>query len=172
MKNIELFNLFAGKVFADLYERFPRSAQLSPRSMAMETLGSEASLRVDIESVVLHQIDLEKVDPDTVPKVATLEFYEYTAIASATIRWLLNCDYIRIDGPRPSEEHIPDRCHFVLSPKALEVLAAVPSSLTFKESLGSQLAETSKDIASESAKSTIAELVGKVLGAALGLPSG
>ena len=34
MKNVELFQLFAAKAFADLYESFPVVATISPRELA------------------------------------------------------------------------------------------------------------------------------------------
>jgi hypothetical protein len=171
MTNIDLFNVFAGKVLADLYERFPVPASINARGMAMSLLGADRSLEVDRESVALHLIDLQHADPDTVPKRPTRELEHYATIGHYTVLWLVNCDYVRVVGTRPPEEQIPDRALLVLSPKSLEVLSAVPTSLTAQRSYGAELIEKSRELPFEAARTAIAELVGKVIGAAIGLAS-
>ena len=172
MTNIELFNAYTGTVLGSLYEEFPVPAPLNSRSLAFAILGYEKSYVPNFAMIAGSEVDLERADPNTIPVTPTQIYTHYSSIAHYTIKWLLDCDYIRMAGDEPKGSFDESRHRFVLSPKALEVLSMVPESLQSTQSYGSKLAEASKELATEAGKSTVTDIVGKVITTAISLFSG
>ena len=86
---------------------------------------------------------------------------DYASIVRATINWLNECDYVR----KKTGEDFYRTTLFVLSPRSLEVLAAVPESLEAKTSLADKLSDAVKEGAKEAGRSALSKTVGEVIGA-------
>jgi hypothetical protein len=132
--NIERFDLVTGAVFAFLYESFPEPVILDPIHY-------------------LEQIAPDGQDPDVreEQKFGAIEFFGHT------IHWLARTGYLTHDTRIRSDLSIFEDC--VLTAKGLEVLKALPDSITGK-TLGSQLQDAAKNGLMDSVKS----LTGKALG--------
>jgi len=132
--NMERFDLLTGAVFAQLYESFPEPVLLDPYNY-------------------LKQIAPEDQDIDTQRELRSgaVEFFGYT------IDWLAQTGYLTHSTPIRRDFSIYEKC--VLTAKGLEVLKALPDSITGK-TLGSQLQEAAKAGLIDSMKS----LTGKALG--------
>jgi hypothetical protein len=131
--NIDRFDQLAGKVFALLYESFPMTVSLTAEPFT-------AIIAVEpAETIEGHQ---QVFDTD--------EFF------AASITWLAQSGYMAFtaQGIMPATFH---QC--TLTAKGLEVLKAIPDSLTGR-SIGSQLQDAAKAGLLESVKS----LTGKALG--------
>lgn len=132
--NMERFDALTGAVFVALYESFPEPVILAPRPF------------------------LKHIAPDGQDKVAqgeqafgAIEFFGHT------IDWLARTGYLTHRTQTQSDLSVFEGC--VLTAKGLEVLKAVPDSITGK-TLGSQLQDAAKNGLLESVKS----LTGKALG--------
>lgn len=132
--NMERFDLLTGALFARLYESFPEPVTLEPRPF-------------------LNQIAPEGQDHEAqrVQSFNAIEFFGYT------INWLAQTGYLTHASQTQAELSIFDGC--VLTAKGLEVLKALPDSVTGK-TLGSQLQDAAKNGVLDSVKS----LTGKALG--------
>jgi len=132
--NMERFDLLTGAVFAELYESFPEPLILDPYHF-------------------LTQIAPEGQDKDVQNEQAfgAIEFFGHT------IDWLTRTGYLTHNTTVRSDLSIFENC--VLTAKGLEVLKALPDSITGK-TLGSQLHDAAKNGLLDSVKS----LAGKALG--------
>lgn len=155
MQNMETFNYHVGYIFARLQREFPRRVQLSP---------------VDL-------IDAEECS-ETINNFGEYTFkylrngkIEYLKdeleIAFDTVRWLHETEYL-IGTVNPTSKS----AYVTLSPKALELLKTVPSSLAIegvKKSIGDELEEAFKTAAKEEisnvAKRALSSLFSLGLGA-------
>jgi hypothetical protein len=114
MSHIESFNRCAALIFAELYHLFPFRKQISSSSLP-------EGVFEDIE------------EDDHVGAFKRLMVFEKTA------KWLVEADYIW------AEEVIESGLNgAILSPKGLEVLKAMPSSLSPEQSLGGRMEELVK----------------------------
>jgi hypothetical protein len=137
MENIEIFNVYAGRIFARLYASFPIAQQIK---------------------------HVETVNPPGQPPIAMEgeDWKRRREITSQTALWLADTGYLITRGSDP--------VGFVLSPKALEALNAVIPVLSPKEqtqTLGEQLTEATKQVATEAKNKAIGEIVGQVIGSAI-----
>lgn len=132
--NMERFDLLTGAVFARLYESFPEPVTLEPYPF-------------------LEQIAPEGQDHEAqrVQSFNAIEFFGYT------INWLEQTGYLTHSPQMRADLSIFDGC--ILTAKGLEVLKALPDSITGK-TLGSQLQDAAKNGLLDSVKS----LTGKALG--------
>lgn len=132
--NMERFDLVTGAVFAYLYESFPEPVILDPHHY-------------------LQQLAPDGQDPDAHEEQAfgAIEFFGHT------IHWLAATGYLTHNTRIRSDLSMFEDC--VLTAKGLEVLKALPDSITGK-TLGSQLKDAAKNGLMDSVKS----LTGKALG--------
>jgi len=132
--NMERFDLLTGAVFAELYESFPEPVILDPYHY-------------------LQQIAPDGQDQDVQSEQAfgAIEFFGHT------IHWLARTGYLTHNTKIRSDLSVFEDC--VLTAKGLEVLKALPDSITGK-TLGSQLQDAAKNGLLDSVKS----LTGKALG--------
>ncbi|KQB54453.1 hypothetical protein AQS70_07540 [Pseudomonas endophytica] len=138
--NIDKFNDLAGKIFAELYERFPIPCTLIARELATPTCTSEGN--------GLCLLELSNSDA---------EFF------NATARWLIGSGYL--NGEILPDTHVSGA---ILTIKGLEALKAMPHCLTHGLSIRQRLAETMKEGSKETLKSVLAEEI--ALGAKLITP--
>jgi len=118
MKNIEIFSLAVGEILGECYSSFP-----VPTDITRATIGSS----------------VKEYYPDFDPSKIDLREPEYE-IAKHTISWLTKAGYIWLtEGDENS-----NMVKATLSPKGLELLNAVPKSIS--GSIGSNLAKGAKDI--------------------------
>jgi len=106
MDNIERFNQYTARVFADLYEAFPERKALTPKALI-------------------------EIDPEDFPNPSDMP--PEVHFLDETLRWLERAGYIWSDG------HIDLGTRAVLTPKGLEVLRCVPSTVDSTESVGEQI---------------------------------
>lgn len=144
MNNIERFNYFVGLIFGRLQREFPRKVQ----AFSPEILGATECDETTSGAgrwTGIHLRDGEKVD-----------LKEELEFLWSTLTWLKETGYLigTVDAT-----HGGRVATVTLSPKALEVLKAVPSTLDGKETLGEQLEGALKS----AAKDKIAELAGSGL---------
>lgn len=130
VSNIEMFDDITGKIFAALYQSFP-----VPRYLMAESF-------VDVAMQFS-----EKHDMDIPTQEA--EFF------IATAQWLIQAGYLT--GTPYPYLRVDDA---VLTAKGLEVLKAIPDSVSSKASIGEQLANTAK----EEGREVFRGLVGQALG--------
>lgn len=142
VSNIEKFDDITGKIFAELYQSFPLPQLLLPSSFV------ENAMRFD----ELYGTEVPTDDA---------EFF------IATAEWLMHagyitckpCRYIRIDDA-------------VLTAKGLEVLKAIPKSVTSTSSIGEQLAASAKEGGKEVTRGLVSEAFGlgvRILSPMIGL---
>ncbi|AMR77288.1 hypothetical protein [Cupriavidus nantongensis] len=118
-QNIEKFDEIAGKIFAALYESFPVARKLDAKEFVEG--GFDAAYFVQ-ERTGLHLRTKEG------------DFFE------STIVWLTAAGYIQ----GVSKEREPRPHDIILTPKGLEVLKAVPGSLTNSPTLGERMLGATK----------------------------
>jgi hypothetical protein len=175
MDNIDSFNRFTATILSALYRSFPVPRPVDHRALAdevLEVLGV-AAWEADTLQRAVHRNDA---------KARTLAFKAQERIAWYTIAWLRECDYIRRTAETEGEQLArPTRwepAEYVLSPKGLEVLSAVPATLEGKASsdqlttdegntYGEKLTEVLQSASGEAGKAAISKIVGTVIGAAL-----
>jgi len=139
MKNIDRFNLYAGKILSELYTNFPMPKDLDCLKI---TTGNSV---VDKYGQGFSHENLQEVAENSEVKFAI-----------HTINWLESAGYFTI--VRKSNLNIIFyEC--VLTTKALEVLNAVPESL--ESSLGAELTDAVKEVSKDATSATIANLVGQ-----------
>lgn len=143
MNNIDRFNYFVGLIFGRLQREFPQKV----RAYSPEILGATACDDADAlgnwKGICMR--DSQRIDLNE-----ELEFLW------STLTWLKETGYL-IGTVEPTPR---GRVATVtLSPKALEVLKAVPSTLEGKETLGEQL----EGALNAAAKDKISEIAGKGL---------
>ncbi|MCO7516432.1 hypothetical protein NJF44_15625 [Pseudomonas guariconensis] len=127
VSNIEMFDEITGKIFAKLYQRFPLPTHLRAEEFAGEAMGYD-----------------EKFGMDLPTKDAEFFF--------ATGKWLIEAGYLTAT-PYPYTAF----GDAVLTAKGLEVLKAVPDSVSSKESIGEQLASMAKEQGREATKGLVTE---------------
>lgn len=121
MKNIEMFDIFTGYIFKELYENFPIP-------LVME---SEDMIR-------------------SIPKTALpVEADNGTLIFSETMFWLEDSGFIRFQSPKKSTPimNLEPYTYFhmvTLTAKGLEVMKRVPKSLRRENSIGDDIVEAAK----------------------------
>ncbi len=130
VSNIEMFDDITGKVFATLYQRFPMPALLK----------AEAFVDVAMEFSEKHGMELPTHEA---------EFF------IATAQWLIDAGYMT--GKPYPYIHVENA---ILTAKGLEVLKAIPNSVSSNASIGEQLANTAK----EEGREAFRGLVGQALG--------
>ena len=128
--NIELFDEFAGKIFGQLYERFP-----VPKDLHIEDF--------------FPTISKEGGD------AAASEISHKRTVFYATTVWLQSAGYTTSADERSSFSN-----QVVLTAKGLEVLKATPRSLTIGPSIGEQLAEATKEGGKEIMRGLVSEALG------------
>lgn len=128
MKNIDSFNIAVAEVFGRCYEAFP--------------------LRVNITIIEIGDVIRETIDPDCNHDI-DLRSEEY-GIARESVNWLTQAGYLWCHQQSNTSFH-----QVTLSPKALEILNAVPNTLQVKESLGEQLSKGVKQIGRETAMEAV-----------------
>lgn len=132
--NMERFDQLTGALFAHLYENFPEPVLLEARPF-LSIIAPDGQDR-----------ETQSVQAFNAP-----EFFLHT------VRWLARTDYLTYQV-QPHDQYLIRDC--VLTAKGLEVLKAIPDSLS-GESLGSQIQEAAK----AGLMDTVKALAGKALGA-------
>lgn len=122
-----MFDEITGKIFAKLYKSFPLPAYLSAEEFVAEAMRFN-----------------EKSGMDLPTKDAEFFF--------ATGKWLMSAGYLTAT-PYPYTAF----GDAVLTAKGLEILKAVPDSVSSKESIGEQLAGMAKEQGGEAAKGLVTE---------------
>ena len=130
VSNIEMFDEITGKIFATLYQRFPMPVYLKTESFV------DAAMQFSEK----HGMDLPTPEA---------EFF------IATAKWLIDAGYMT--GKTYPCLYVENA---VLTAKGLEVLKAIPDSVSSKASIGEQLANTAK----EEGREALRGLVGQALG--------
>ncbi len=130
VSNIEMFDEITGKIFATLYQSFPM-----PKYLGV----------ADFVEIPMEYSERQGMDVPT----SEAEFF------TATAQWLINAGYITGE-PYPSM-YVSDA---ILTAKGLEVLKAIPDSVSAKASIGELLATTAK----QEGKEVFRGLVGQALG--------
>lgn len=129
MKNIESFNLCVAEILGACYEHFPVKVDLQ-----FEEIGNRVASQFSSE------------DSDAFFNTVMTS----SDVAAATIEWLTSAGYLW-SGNKFSGG-VSD---VTLTPKSLELLNLAPESLQRKVSIGSMLAEGSRNIGRESALALI-----------------
>ena len=132
--NMERFDLLTGAVFAELFESFPEPVLLDPYAFLSQMAP-----------------DGQEEDVQREQAYTAIEFFGHT------IDWLARTGYLTHSLQTQRELSLFENC--VLTAKGLEVLKALPDSITGK-TLGSQLQDAAKAGLLDSIKS----LTGKALG--------
>jgi hypothetical protein len=140
VSNLDLFNLYTARILARLYEEFPIA---------------RAIIEEDVVNPPQHR---------TGPIPDTEEQRRKREVAHHTRVWLTDTGYLL---ERPGNTY-----RWVLAPKALEILNAPLTALLPKErdgtkTVGTKLADVTKEVATEGTKKAVAEIVGQVIGAAV-----
>ncbi len=92
------------------------------------------------------EIDYHSLCLDLMPKDDYSKAWDMPKFAEATVQWLSEADYIWLNPP-PT---IGAKYSAVLTPKALEVLKAIPDALDGKRPLGERIVEFAKGKLNES----------------------
>jgi hypothetical protein len=145
--NVDIFNLVVAVIFTELYNSFPIPTPITSQWLAEKVLTEERYWRPD---------DLRGEGA----REETVEGHGYDLIAFHGISWLTQCGFM-IQSPDNKKK-------YVLSPKGFEALAAVPTSLSAKEtrSLGKQLASAAATVGDRASTAVISNIIGQVIGAA------
>jgi hypothetical protein len=138
MSHIESFNRCTALIFTELYRSFPIRTQISHDSLPEGFFD-----------------DLEEDDFDGA--------FERLMVFEASAKWLVEADYIWAEQVRESTLH-----GAILSPKGLEVLKAMPASLSPGETLGEQMGELVKS----GSYSLLSKVVDKALSIGVAIASG
>lgn len=125
MKNIELFDEYAARIFADLYQAFPVRSNLDACKLSGHGDTDEYGRVLD-----------ERGEPS--------KSFE---IARATIEWLRDTGYVR-----GGEMNVRGMSQAVLTPMGLAVLKAAPVSLKAEETTGDRLSRLVRDGSYDAAK--------------------
>jgi hypothetical protein len=125
MKNIELFDLYVGKIFVLLYEEFPVRKNIN----ACDFLGYK-----------------EKYDESNYTDKEDKE----CGIFESTMEWLQESGYI-LYKEKSSVWYID----VILSAKGLELLKAVPESVRTKKSIGEHINHLARESTDESLKQAV-----------------
>lgn len=128
MKNIELFDEYAARIFVELYQSFP------------------VKIFVDARKLCGH----EEIDDFGRILDGRGEPSKPFEIAHATIAWLKDTGYVRGE-----DMHAWGLSQAVLSPMGLAVLKSVPSSLKVSETTGDRLAKLVRDGSYDGAKDLV-----------------
>jgi hypothetical protein len=136
--NQEYFDLLAGDIFARLYTHFPEPTDLYTDVVNLPYLG-----------------DRDEIDNDA----GRLE-----RLYGDTVRWLADEGYLRFTEAAKQDAGHTAFLGCVLTSKGLSALRKTPGSLAAGETIGDKIRATAKDIGSDTAKSTMKELVGSALG--------
>ncbi|BCG24333.1 hypothetical protein TUM18999_25240 [Pseudomonas tohonis] len=145
-KNIERFNEITGQVFACLYESFPLPITLRPKLFGIEEHeGGEYSPELG---------ETLGVEPQSAEEI----------LFKHSVTWLIQAGYITAKKPDYDRHFFAEAR---LTAKGLEVLNAIPKTLTKREPLGEQLAAASKGGAKELMRTITTEVLG--MGVRLGL---
>ena len=141
MENIDKFNYYVALIFARLQRKFPERINVTGPDMLGGT-SFESTIDAAGRYTGKYLVDGEVQDLRN-----DLDFLW------ATTRWLIDTGYLI----GSAENGMAGRgCHVTLSPKALEVLKAAPSSISAERSLGDDLEEAM----SSAAKDKLAEIAG------------
>jgi hypothetical protein len=128
-RNIEKFDLLAGRILADLYERFPLRI-----FVAADAYGVDARKLFSIDGIINRDIADE------------LEFF------CSTLRWLYEAGYLSYKG----EAQAGVFSGVVLSARGLEVLKAMPKTVSPDKPLGEHLRDTVRSGATHALKNGVA----------------
>ncbi len=142
VSNIEKFDDITGKIFAELYQSFPLPQLLLPSSFV------ENAMQFD------ERYGTEVPTDDAEFFIATAEWLMHAGYITCK-----PCRYIRIDDA-------------VLTAKGLEVLKAIPKSVTSTSSIGEQLAASAKEGGKEVTRGLVSEAFGlgvRILSPMIGL---
>jgi len=142
MSNIDNFNTTVAQIFSLLYERFPSRIDLD----GYEHLGYEYNPINDL------------VGDDNPSK--TQKESEEVQFVIDTVAWLIESGFIygAVDTQAKGYANNPRKCiNLTLSPKGLELLKVVPSSVNKSESLGEALRETMRKGAKDAGGKLISE---------------
>ena len=115
MSHIESFNRCEALIFAELYRAFPCRKQISSSSLPEGIFD-----------------DISEEDFDGA--------FERLVVFKATVKWLVEAGYIWAGDVGESTIH-----DAILSPKGLEVLKAIPNSLSPKQTLGERMGTLVKE---------------------------
>lgn len=129
-KNIQLFDEYAGQIFAHLYQSFPVPTSVMPQDF------------ISCGSIGLQNNEFAHTGEDA-------------KIFLATAKWLVMSGYITCNGENFS--YVRDA---VLTAKGLEILKSTPSSIKGGPSLGDRLATAAKEDGREALRSVTAEVLG------------
>jgi hypothetical protein len=143
-KNIENFDILAGRVLGFLYTKFPQPI----------TLGAE--LFIDFKKPNSSRSEQEKF-------LRKVEFF------NDTVSWLADSGYIRYQGRAENSFF-----RAVLTAQALLALKALPASLTKGPSLGEKLSDFAKAESRAAFREVVSEALGlgaKVIGPMIGISS-
>jgi hypothetical protein len=130
VSNIEKFDDIAGRILAELYERFPVATVLSTEDF------------MDSGTHWDDTLGMEVLDDDGT-------FF----ISTAT--WLINAGYL---SGSPFQKLFIENA--VLTAKGLEVLKAIPDSLKGGASIGERLADAAKEGGKETMRGLVTEALG------------
>lgn len=150
--NILRFNEVTGLVLSALYQSFPIPIELRPTTIGLRELNTNEQEFVGMALVI------------TAPDDADPMFFCHT------VNWLIATGYISAVS-RMQSIHFSDA---VLTAKGLEVLNAVPKSLSSKEPIGQQLAAASKSGAMEAIRTITTEALAigvRTVASSFGLPT-
>ena len=128
MTNIDLFDEYAARIFAELYQSFPVKRSLNANQLSGHHEFNEFGVVVNENGEPSKQFE----------------------IAHGTIQWLWETGYIRGDSVSQT-----GMFNAVLSPVGLAVLKATPASLTAEVSTGEKLTTLVKDGAFDTAKDLV-----------------
>ncbi|MEG9883838.1 MAG: DUF6378 domain-containing protein [Hyphomicrobiales bacterium] len=128
MKNIELFDEYAARLFAELYKSFPTKTNLNACKLCGHSEIDEYGRILD-----------ERGEPS-----------KAFDVARSTIEWLYEAGYIRGNGMGAM-----GLGQAVLSPMGLMVLKSVPASLKIEESVGDRLSKLVKEGTYEAAREAV-----------------
>ena len=138
MENIELFNLYAGRIFARLYAAFP------------------------IARTIQHVDTINPPEARADLKTDTEDYRNQLEIASATVLWLADTGYLIVRGTGSPDRYVLSPKAL----EALNASVPALSPKEPAKTLGEQLTEVTKDVGSEAKTKAIGEIVGQVIGAA------
>lgn len=148
MQNMDLFNYNVGYIFAQLQREFPRRVQLSPVNL-IDAKECNETIN-DVGEYTYKYLRNGKIE----------YLKDELEIAFDTIRWLYETGYL-IGTVNPSNMS----SYVTLSPKSLELLKTVPSSLAIegvKKTIGDELEDAfktaAKDQISDVAKRALSNL--------------
>jgi len=138
MENIEIFNVYAGRIFARLYEAFP-IARLISNADTVNPPGRAAEVRTEGE-----------------------EWTRRLEIAAGTVQWLADTGYLIVRNASDIDRYVLSPKAL----EALNASVAVLSAKKQPKTLGEQLTEATKQVGTEAKNKAIGEIVGQVIGAA------